>query len=1388
MLIPQIENFFLEIENLIKLNLQDETLNQSEVEQKFKEGKELIDKLEEDDEERHGLFRYKYHTTYANYLKTNGEVEKANKQEKLAKKFENFSENPEGMDTYRTESRLFVEATLENINQASNQEEENKENFQETVEEELKNLQGTLEGNVIDTIRDTFKLFDDVPKSFEDYKNIVKYETILRRIADSPINESLIDLEKSQTSNTSNENQKSTIINKENKQQMISSLEKLKSLANEAAYSKRVSFINCTLNSSNKREILFGNTLFTEEEINKRFRDLALYFHSDKTDRPNTPTWLQEKHKNLGDELFSFALKFKETLLNDLEEISQNEGYLTFHEKKANNLWKIAIDYRNAAKGQWDKLKVLSKEDIEELSSDELKIFCMNNGILAYQEYRAACKIADKTKQLKKQVQLRGNMALCLYISNKFIEAQLYSLSAVQLQLKNSQNVTQQDFIETKKIFDKVKGGDPMAANNDTVNIEETSKLNTEIKLKDESNNTMALVKTVDQEISLFEKKTILDSINKDMTKISIGLMLKADRSLVLYQIPKEVILHAEKRAVKYRVAGGAVGVGGVGIGGTVAAFGCYDIYSAIIVIGTVSGASAVALAGGVLTLGLGIWAGVNLYKKGTRLFEEPKIRDTLNGIMIKTLEAYDKGEYQKFLNALSEKYDKTGESLLKLSKPEDFINTDHIINSLLQYGFRSDGIAYLLNLLGEVLSSGKVTVEGKTTKDLKALAMNVFNGALSKKLKDNAKELDDRICEIRKGYYGTRIKDFVLFKEYSNIAQEHKDDAEEMPFQSRLEEIRNITRINRAIFDILDAGEEEIERAIKTIKEVQDSFDSNYQFVNSAKWRCDVLEDLLWVISGEEPPTRSPEKSPSLITYVDNNKYINYLKKQLEQASSNQEKLRLYNAIGACYEQLAEKEDKINRLNSLRYWKAAQKNYEKACEVDSKNLDATLGFSKCLLKLSKYTQVIQLLNICPDLTSLSEYWRFRSIAYYKKADYKEAKENIIEALRLDNKNKLANEQRIFLKKLSEENTIKWRVDCYEKEKKAIKYEMDYLKSSHSKESPAYNILSIDGGGVCGILPALWLSELEYRAHRPISHLFNMIAGTSTGGIIAAGLSIPSLPSWQILYDSKKNPYYECLDSKPKFSASDILNLYQNQAKDLFTTTNNNHLWKFFKPKYTNQDRSLLFSEYFGRVRLNQALTELVIPAVNENNLTHTHLFTRHDDRSDDSKEDTFFDTLMATTAAPTFFPPYEIKGRGLFLDGALHINNPTMAAYEKAIQFNASKEKISVLSLGTGSYVPDPLNPDLYRGNLFWARNLHKVILPQQEGNVNSLIFSLLENRYQRWQIWLEEPIELDDCESIPYLLELGHQYIEELDASDDNPINKLVESFEKGSVYKVS
>ncbi|CAG8830179.1 2108_t:CDS:1, partial [Gigaspora rosea] len=142
----------------------------------------------------------------------------------------------------------------------------------------------------------------------------------------------------------------------------------------------------------------------------------------------------------------------------------------------------------------------------------------------------------------------------------------------------------------------------------------------------------------------------------------------------------------------------------------------------------------------------------------------------------------------------------------------------------------------------------------------------------------------------------------------------------------------------------------------------------------------------------------------------------------------------------------------------------------------------------------------------------------------------------------------------------------------------------------------------------------------------------------------------------------------------------------------------------------------------------------------------------------------TFVDILMATTASPTFFPPHKI-GNKAFIDGGMYLNNPASTAYDEAIRYNVPKEKISVLSLGTGCYLPDPSNPDQYSNLLFWTQNQPKMMISAQEYETNRKMYKELKNRYQRWQVFFEEPVKLDDYESIPNLLELGYQYIEELD-----------------------
>ncbi|KAF0484186.1 hypothetical protein F8M41_023058 [Gigaspora margarita] len=1328
----QIKIFFSEIEKLIEFQLCNGIqIQEQEIKLKFVEGKALIDKLEEEDEEQYGFYKYRYHSTYASYLKAIDKIDEAAKQEKLLEKYKKF--RPEKVDIDENQSIQFINA--ESDNQSSDS---GKSQLEKSAREKLTKAQDIFGEAVVEPIRKAFETLHDTPKTFESYQKLVNCENSLCESLNVLIDEELIVLDQLNNEDDGQSNQSEIKQKMEKVRDRLIVLKDLEEFANnhvsQTVYSKRLDFIHNTLNSPNKKAILFSNILFMEGEINKRYRELASCFHPDRTKHSNTPNGLHSNDQYLGIELFRIILKIKEALLTDLEETSKSQGVLNFHEKNANKNFNIANDYRNTYKNNGNKLKILKSEDIKEIPSRELKRLSVSYGLLAHKEYRAACKVADAARELKKQIKLRGNMALCLYISDHFLESQLYALSAIRLICQHSQYISQEDLVEAKKIFDKVKG---------------TSQFNTNIKLKDNLGNSQALVKVVNEGMSFLEKNAIQKSIENDLRKLSTELMFKPDRQIVSYQAYQEETLRSNELSIGYKIVGAiSLAVATVGTG---AIIGASTIIAPIV--------SILWLAPLSLLYSL-------TFTQGRTLLSEPEIRQNLNKIIKDALDAYDEGNYQRFFDLLCGEYKKDA-SLIKL-KDTNVIDPEYIIDSLLRHGFRSDGIAYLLNLIGEVLSSNKIKISDRdiSSVELRVKGYTAFRGALNEKLVKEAEVLDSRVHELRKKNLKSLansvfhiIKDFLLLRSHSEIAKEYINDAQKMPFQSRLEEMRNIARLNLAIFDILDTEEEAIARIRKKIKEIRYSISNYYQFTGSAESRLEVLEDFLWIMNGEElespeiPSTysmMSAEKQPNQENDRKyDKKYMDYLKDKLQTVSDNNERIYLHTKLADHFVKLAE-DDKDNLLSSLRHWHHAKEHYEKVREVDPNNLSATLSFVKCLLNLSQYKRLIKLFDMNPDLASSAEYWRLCSIASYKEIKYDEAMECIIEALKLNPQNILVMKQKRLLDRLKE-YTVESRVNYH---KKKIYDAGNSIKTLHryNNDNSVYRILSIDGGGVRSILPALWLSELEYRVRRPISQLFKMVAGTSTGGFIAAALSMPEKP--------------ELLSSTPLFSATDLLEFYQSKATSIFTSKS----WNLFAAtKYTDEGRSSIFNDYFGKTRLNQALTDLVIPAVNKDTM-QSHLFTCY------NSNHTLYDILMATTASPNFFPSYKIGNKGTFIDGGVNINNPASAAYSEVFESGETRN-ITMLSLGTGNYIPDPLHPEMFCGKLFWSKNLY-----YNEYNVDNSMYSILGNRYQRWQVLLDKPVELDDCNSISHLLELGHQYIEELDASDENSLNVLVESFESG------
>lgn len=315
--------------------------------------------------------------------------------------------------------------------------------------------------------------------------------------------------------------------------------------------------------------------------------------------------------------------------------------------------------------------------------------------------------------------------------------------------------------------------------------------------------------------------------------------------------------------------------------------------------------------------------------------------------------------------------------------------------------------------------------------------------------------------------------------------------------------------------------------------------------------------------------------------------------------------------------------------------------------------------------------------------------------------------------------------------------------------------------SVNNRLYPSYNILSINGGGCRGIIPAFWLVELERHAKWPCSSLFDMMAGTSTGAIISTGLATPAKDG----------------NTGPRYTASDILQLYRKETSFVFSLPDS-MLSRFGathgkSARYCDTGRSKLFQEYFEDIRQSDLLVDTVIPAVTSKS-NATHLFAYHHSAGQHYSNYKVKDILMCTTAAPTYFDPYQLDST-IYVDGGVQANNPTMEAFGQAITNGVLQDNVHVLSLGTGDYVPDPLHVNSSRNLLFWAANsetIAKVIFDGPQSNIDLNMSRLLpENRYHRWQVWLEKPVTLDDTSetNLNMLLEMAREHFEAMDALDN-------------------
>lgn len=324
--------------------------------------------------------------------------------------------------------------------------------------------------------------------------------------------------------------------------------------------------------------------------------------------------------------------------------------------------------------------------------------------------------------------------------------------------------------------------------------------------------------------------------------------------------------------------------------------------------------------------------------------------------------------------------------------------------------------------------------------------------------------------------------------------------------------------------------------------------------------------------------------------------------------------------------------------------------------------------------------------------------------------------------------------------------------------------------------SKPVKILSIDGGGIRGIIPAIILSEIEKRTNKPISSLFDLIAGTSTGGILALGLVVPT---------ENRNPAY---------SAEELALLYEFKGKTVFPET----LARFqfiikrlqeigvINEKYPSEFIGNTFDNMFKENTLKDALTNIIITSYDI--YGRKPFFFKSKKALTDSSDNFFMkDVAYATSAAPSFFNPLKVCVPGsnehcVMVDGAIIANNPSLCAYVEAKKYYPRAKDFIMVSLGTGN----PSSQLSYEDACQWKRAqwTRKLIYMCNHGmndTVDYQLKSLLSgkrNNYYRFQTILSpESEEIDNVypENISRLKEIALKMIKENDKVLDELCRKL-------------
>jgi patatin-like phospholipase/acyl hydrolase len=323
-------------------------------------------------------------------------------------------------------------------------------------------------------------------------------------------------------------------------------------------------------------------------------------------------------------------------------------------------------------------------------------------------------------------------------------------------------------------------------------------------------------------------------------------------------------------------------------------------------------------------------------------------------------------------------------------------------------------------------------------------------------------------------------------------------------------------------------------------------------------------------------------------------------------------------------------------------------------------------------------------------------------------------------------------------------------------------------------------MLSIDGGGIRGVIPAMVLAEIERRTGKHISELFDLITGTSTGGILALALTRPNN------------------EGTPRYSAEDLISLYEENGGRIFSRS----LWhriqavgNIAEVKYTSEGIETVLDECFGETRLSQALTEVLVTSY-EIERHQPFLFRSYRARKSSADDFPMKVAARATSAAPTYFEPCKLEIGDpseyyALIDGLVFASNPTLCGFVEAKNIFPATDDFLVVSLGTGEvkgrYIYDEVKD---WGAFQWTQPLLDIVLHGISMTIDYQMKQLLPpkddgTRYYRFQAQLDSAnAGMDDTD--PSNLRTLRLLAEELIRENDNLLDSICSRLTHGQVQR--